>query len=148
MIFNTNKTVQLEAGDENLSVRELWSRWLDWYLTDDNSKYGIWMFNVGGDDIDTVAGTSIPIYLFLESASMILPKEASYTQKISDGILLVAGGGDPFASAVGSYTVRINYQQPVQAITVSTAGGGGLTTEQDEKLTAIDNKTNIIPALL
>jgi hypothetical protein len=44
--------------------------------------------------------------------------------------LLREGGGDPFEDTVGAYTVRINYQQPVQAITVETGGAAaseGLT---------------------
>jgi len=31
---------------------------------------------------------------------------------------------------VGAYTVRINYEQPVQAIEVATGGGGGATPAQ------------------
>lgn len=130
MIFNgATKTIQLEAGDETLSVRDLWSRYVDWYLTDDNSKYGVWMFTVGGDDIDVAEGTKIPVYCFLENANMLLPKEASYTQKVNDGIILVQGGGDPFASAVGSYSVRIQYSQPVQAISFVAGESTGLTVQ-------------------
>ena len=129
MIFSGNpKSIQLESGDENLSVRELWSRWVDWHLTDDNSKYGIWMFNVGGDDIDVAEGTKIPIYLFLEEANLIHPKEANYTQTVSDGVLLVAGGGDPFDSTHGAFTVRVRYSQPVQAISFVAGESTGLTT--------------------
>jgi hypothetical protein len=53
------------------------------------------------------------------------PQEADHTLSVNDGILLVSGGGDPFLGTTGDYVVRINYQQPVQAITVNTAGGGG-----------------------
>ena len=129
MIFDgPTMSIKLESGDENLSVRNLWSRWVDWYLTDDNSKYGIWMFTVGGDDIDAAEGTKIPVYCFMTQPNMIHPKEANYTQKITDGILLVAGGGDPFNDAHGSYTVRVQYSQPVQAISFVAGESTGLTT--------------------
>lgn len=121
------KVATLSAGTVTLSVRDLWSRWVDWFLTGDNSKYGLWMSNLGGDDIDLAAGTKVPIYLFLQPGVTIKPQEASHTLAVNDGVLLVAGGGDPFANTTGSYIVRINYQQPVQAISFSATGGTGIT---------------------
>jgi hypothetical protein len=60
---------------------------------------------------------------------------------VNDGILLVEGGGDPFVNTTGSYVVRINYQQPVQAITVATGGGsGGLTSEQATQLAELHKR--------
>ena len=41
----------------------------------------------------------------------------------------MSGGGDPFLD-VPSFTVRVNYKQPVEAIGFSTGGGGGATPEQ------------------
>ena len=123
----TTKVITLTAGTTSLSVRDLWSRWVDWFLTSDNSKYLPAFQQVGGDDIDPVAGTTIPIYAFLMNGWKLKPQEANHTLTVSDGILLVNGGGDPFNNTTGTYTVRINYQQPVQSITVSTAGGGGAT---------------------
>jgi hypothetical protein len=78
---------------------------------------------LGGDDIDTVAGTKVPIYDFLQNGWRIKPQEANHTLTVTDGILLVQGGGDPFVATNGSYVVRVNYQQPVQAISFSTSGG-------------------------
>lgn len=124
----TTKIVTITT-DTELNVRNLWSRWVDWYLTSDNSKYGIAMVNVGGDDIDTVAGTKIPIYLFLQDGWKVKPKEANHTLAVTNGILLTDDGSDPFTNTSGSYIIRINYQQPVQAISFSTGGGGGITAD-------------------
>lgn len=132
-----SKTITLTAGTTVVSVRDVWSRWIDWFLTSDNSKYLPAFTNVGGDDIDASQGTKIPIYSFLMNGWKIKPQEANHTLTINDGILLVNGGGDPFLNTIGAYTVRINYQQPVQAISFSTGGGGGLTVEQDVKLTEL-----------
>ena len=132
------KVMTLSSGTIALSVRDLWSRWVDWFLTDDNSKYLPAFVQVGGDDIDESAGTKIPIYAFLMNGWKIKPQEAHHTLTVSDGILLVNGGGDPFNNTTGAYVVRINYQQPVQAISFSSEGGaGGLTTEEHDQLMSI-----------
>ena len=127
-INGPTKVITLTAGTTSVSVRDLWSRWVDWFLTSDNSKYLPAFVNVGGDDIDAGAGTKIPIYAFLMNGWKIKPQEANHTLTISDGILLVNGGGDPFNNTTGAYTVRINYQQPVQAISFSADGGGTAPT--------------------
>ena len=136
LIFDgPNKLITLSAGTTSLGIRDLWSRWVDWFVTSDNSKYLPAMAQVGGNTIDSGAGTFIPIYIFLQNGWRLKPQEANHTLNVSDGILLVDGGGDPFVNTTGSFVVRINYSQPVQAITVSAGGGGGgLTVEQATKL--------------
>ncbi len=132
------KVITLTVGTVAVSVRDLWSRWVDWFLTGDNSKYLPAFMQVGGDDIDLAAGTKIPIYAFLMNGWRIKPQEANHTLTIGDGILLVNGGGDPFNNTDGAYVVRINYQQPVQAISFSSEGGsGGLTPSEHDELFAI-----------
>jgi hypothetical protein len=131
------KVMTLSAGTVALSVRDIWSRWVDWFLTGDNSKYLPAFMQVGGDDIDISTGTKIPIYAFLMNGWRIKPQEAHHTLTIGDGILLVNGGGDPFNNTTGSYVVRINYQQPVQAISFDSGGSGGLTTEEHDQLMEI-----------
>jgi hypothetical protein len=125
----TTKVVTITT-DTELDVKDLWSRWVDWWLTSDNSKYGLAMEQVGGNDIDTVAGTSIPIYIYLQDGWKIKPKEANHTLAVTNGILLTDDSSDPFVNTTGSYMVRVNYQQPVQALTVSTGGGSAPTASQ------------------
>jgi hypothetical protein len=120
-----NKLIILPAAQTVMGVRDVYSRWVDWLLTSDNSKYPLAFSTVGGDDIDLSAGTKIPIYAFLVNGWRIRPQEASHTLTVNDGVLLVSGGGDPFVDTLGSYIVRINYQQPVQAISYSTGAAAG-----------------------
>jgi len=120
----STKVIQLTSGTVLLDVPDMYSRWKDWVQTSDNSKWPVAFTSIGGDDIDLVAGTSIPAYIFLENGWRIRPDEANHTLAVSNGILVVAGGGDPFLNTAGSFVVRILYQQPVQAITVATGGGG------------------------
>lgn len=145
-INGTTKTILLTAGTVSVSVRDMWSRFIDWHSQGDNSKYLLAFRQVGGDDIDTAAGTKIPIYLYLVNGWRIRPQESDHTLNVGDGILLVDGGGDPFLNTLGDYTVRVNYQQPVQAISFSSeggAGGGGLTTDQELKLNEIWKYLNL-----
>lgn len=131
--FNgTTKIISLTTGTTSFSVRDLWSRWVDWVATSDNSKYLPAFDSLGGDDIDLTAGTKIPVYAFLTNGWKIRPQEADHTLSVVDGILLVAGGGDPFLNTVGTYNVRVNFQQPVQAISFALDGGagGGLTADE------------------
>lgn len=130
--FNgTTKVITLTSGTTTMSVRDVWSRFVDWWLTSDNSKYPLAFEQVGGNDIDLSAGTKVPIYAFLINGWRIKPQEANHTLAVTDGILLVSGGGDPFINTTGAYIVRINYQQPVQAISFTSGGGGGGATAAD-----------------
>lgn len=148
-----NKLIILSTGTNVVSVRDIWSRWADWFQTSDNSKYLPAFEQVGGQAIDLSAGTSIPIFAFLKNGWKVRPQEANHTLVINDGVLLVDGGGDPFVNTIGSYTVRINYQQPVQAITVATGGGGSLTAAQvwdhilENGITALEMQRIIFAAL-
>lgn len=126
----STKVITMDPGELELNVVGMYSDYVDWALTADNLRYDFAFAEAGGNVIDSGAGTSIPVYAFLTNGWRIAPDEANYTLAVTSGIVLVDGGGDPFLDTVGAYTVRINYQQPVQAITVSTGGGGGATAAQ------------------
>lgn len=138
LINGETKIITLTTGTTVVSVRDLWSRWVDWLKIDDNSKHLSAMVSIGGVLIDPSEGIFIPVYIFLTNGWRIKPQESNHTITVNDGILLVNGGGDPFLNTTGAYTVRIKYQQPVQAISFSSGGGsGGLTTDQATQLLKI-----------
>jgi hypothetical protein len=139
-----NKVITLNTGVVAMSVRDVYSRWVDWFISDEgNQKFLPAFLTVGGDIIDAAAGTSIPIYAFLTNGWRIRPQEANHTLTVTDGILLVSGGGDPFLNTIGDFIVRVNYQQPVQAITVNTAGGsGGPSYTLDQIADAVWSRAN------
>ena len=142
IINGVTKTITLTTGTTSVSVRDVWSRWVDWFLTGDNSKFLPAFEQVGGNDIDIAQGTKIPIYAFLVNGWKLKPQESNHTLTINDGILLVNGGGDPFLNTTGAYTVRINYQQPVQAISF-TVGGGSSTSVENNILEIKDKVTEL-----
>ncbi len=139
-----NKLIILTSGTTEVSIRDLWSRWVDWFLTSDNSKYLIAFEQVGGNDIDVSIGTTIPIYVFMKNNWKIRPQESNHTLIINDGILIVDGGGDPFVNTLGSFAIRINYSQPVQAITVATGGSSGATLSQIENSSVLAKESTIL----
>lgn len=141
----SQKLIILTSGTTTLDVKDLYSRWKDWVLVDDNSKWTPAFLVSGGDSIDPGAGTSVPLYAFLANGWRIKPQEANHTLNVNNGVLLVDGGGDPFVNTLGNYIIRINFQQPVQAITVAT---GGLTNQQSQDLSSIKRMTDLIPGTL
>ena len=130
------KTIICGPGTTSLVVgADLYSRWKDWVLAGDNSKYLEAFRSVGGDP--TTGGNSIAVYFFLLNGWKLRPQEANHTLTIS-GILLVDGGGDPYASTIGTYNVRIVATVPLQAeaIVVET-GVSGLTPSESALLSNI-----------
>lgn len=79
------------------------------------------------------------ITFLTQSEGRITPNLANHTLAVTEGIILVDGGGEPFLNSTG-YTVKINYQQPVQAITVTSTSATAsdyLNTSTGEYLTPV-----------
>lgn len=125
----TAKIITLNTGQTTVDVIDLYSAWKRW-VGAGNAWAPQAFAPVGGDPIDASAGTAIPLYAFLINGWRVRPQEASHTLNVTGGVLLVQGGGDPFLNTLGSFVVRINYQQPVQAITLATGSGGGVTAAE------------------
>ena len=115
-----NKLITLSSA--TLDLATLWTAWKAWVLAG-NAGYALAMDTLGGEPIDPASGTMVPLYLFLLNDWRIRPMPAHHTLRVIGGTLLVRGGGDPFVSVIGPYTVRVLYQQPVQAMGYSTTGG-------------------------
>lgn len=116
-IDGANSLIIMDAAITEYKVRDVYSEWKEWVLVSNNAQYDFAFSIVGGDNITGL--TTIPYYTYLENGWQIRPDEANHTLSVTGGILVVQGGGDPFVDTVGAYTVRINYEQPVQVITVS-----------------------------
>lgn len=133
MAFSFNgatKIITLSSGTTSISVRDLWTAWVDWLGLSDNSKYPTAMSSVGGND--TGGGKFVPVYVFLDNGWKIRPQEASHTLTVDDGILIGSGGGDPFTDTLGNYRVNTRYSQPVQAISYSADGAGSSGPNVDD----------------
>lgn len=118
IIFDSaNKRIILDSA--SVSATEIYSRWLDWLVTDDNVKHGLVIRQVGGDDLGE--GLVIPPYYFLQGLWRVRPMEASHTLSLI-GNLFVEAGGDPVVQTLGSYNVLVKTVVPVQAQAFSSGG--------------------------
>ncbi len=133
-----NKVIVLD-GSASLDVRDLYSRWKDWFSTG-NAQYLPAFAVVGGEPIDAGAGIYVTGYFFLLNGWRIRPSEAHQSIVVENGVLLVDGGGDPFIATIGAYRVLVRYSQPIKSETIATGGGGGggLTIDQDARLERIE----------
>lgn len=112
------KTITLSAGTVTLDLVDLHSRWKDWVFAG-NAQYAPAFRAVGGDI------PAIPLYLFLLNGWRIVPQSANHILTVTNGVLEVEGGGEPFNDPVGTYVVRINRQTPGIAIGYSSNGVTG-----------------------
>lgn len=121
------RLITLSPGATVLEVKDLYSRWKDWLGAGDNAKYLPAFDVVGGNP--TVGLNSISSYFYLLNGWRIRPQEADHTLTVS-GILLVDGGGDPFADTIGNWRIRIEQVTPMQAEAVATQGTAGPSASQ------------------
>lgn len=117
-IFDGAERLITMTGDLEINVPDMYSRWKQWVKDTDGAKNAMAFDSVGGNTISAAAGTEIPPYIFIKNGWGVRPQESDHTLNVIGGILLRLGGGDPFEDTVGAFTVRVNYQQPVQAISV------------------------------
>lgn len=111
-----------------VSAAEIFSRWEDWTLVDDNVKYGIVIRQVGSDDLGS--GLSIPPYFFLQGSWRIRPMESDHDLTIT-GNIFTEDGSTPVVRTLGPYQVNVNYTVPVQAQGIATGGSTAPTAEQN-----------------
>lgn len=134
-----SELIIMDAGAVEYDVQGIYSLWKDEILLTSNAQYDFAFSIVGGNT--TSGANSIPYYTFLVNGWKVRPDEADHTLDVTNGILLVSGGGDPFVDTLGAYTVRINYQQPVQAITVSS-GSGVTSSDVTDIANAVQTELN------
>jgi hypothetical protein len=137
-----NKRIILDVTQ--VSATELWSRWADWVVQSDNSKYLPAFRQVGGDDLS--GGLFIPIYLFLQNNWRVRPKEADH-QLIITGNLFVEGGGVPVVNTLGAFNVLVQLTVPVQAQAYSVSGGSSGGSVDPSSLWAYP-QTSVTPGSL
>lgn len=113
------KLIVCDPGTTSLDVRDTYSRWKDWALT--NSQFEPAFGVVGGEP--TTPGNSVAPYFFLLNGWRVRPQEADHTLNVT-GSLLVEGGGDPIIPTVGTYRVLVVSAVPVRAEAVATGGAG------------------------
>lgn len=140
-----NKTITLDSpggtaspSTINLDVIDLYSRWKDWVVQSDNSKYYEAFSTVGGDPIG--GGQSISAYIFLQNEWKIKPPEEDCIINASNGNLAASDGSNPFIPTTGDFTVQVSYFNSSNSI---TQGASTPQSVRDAMLLAPTNGTTV-----
>lgn len=92
------------SGAITIDVQEIYSRWVDWLLTSDNSKYLLALRSVGGDPLP--GSKKLGLTYFLMNGWKIRPYEADHVFTLN-GNLYSEDGSSPFALTIGTFNVTI-----------------------------------------
>lgn len=112
-----NKRIVLDSA--YATAGQIYSRWKEWALTNDNKKYEQAFSVLGGDPLG--GGLFVASYFFLMNGWRIRPMEADHTL-ILEGNIAVLGGGVPVVQTLGQFNVSTQFTVPVQAQGISTSG--------------------------
>lgn len=112
-----NKRIVLDSA--YITAGQIYSRWKEWVLTGNNSRYAQAFSVLGGDPLG--GGLFVASYFFLMNGWRIRPMEANHTL-ILEGNIAVLGGGVPVVQTLGQFNVSTQFTVPVQAQGISTSG--------------------------
>lgn len=131
-----NSLIILDAGVTTLDVADLYSRWKDWVLDSDNSKYEPAFSNsVGGNPLG--GGVNLGQYFFLQNGWRIRPQEASHTLTVNGNLFAIPDTFDFFAPTLGNFNVKIRLSSSSLTQQLET-GTSGLTSQESTQLAAVD----------
>lgn len=116
-----NKLVVL-SGVTSFSAVDLYSRWKDWLLLSDNSKYLHAFVSVAGDPIGS--GQAIAPYIFLNTTDgwKIRPQESDHELRISGNLYSLDPSEQMFVPTLGDYTVTVLIERSSAAVAVTVGG--------------------------
>jgi hypothetical protein len=116
------KLITLTSGTVSFTVKDLYSRWKDWVMISDNSKYIYAFTSVAGDPIS--ATQSIAPYIFLNTVDgwTIRPQESDHELRIEGNLYSLNPSGSMFVPTVGDYTVTVIIERSSAAIAVTVGG--------------------------
>lgn len=117
-----NKLIVMTTGTRSFDVKDLYSRWKDWLLLSDNTKYANAFNSVAGDPIGT--GLTIAPYIFLNTTDgwKIRPDEADHELRISGNLYSIDPDLGMFVPTLGDYTVTVVIERSSAAIAVTVGG--------------------------
>jgi hypothetical protein len=113
-----NRIIQLD-GAATVSIRGIYSRWVDWAATSDNLKWLPAFSTVGQPP-------TVPVYVTLLNGWLVRPLAGAYRLTLNDGFLYVDGGGEPITAVSSGTEPRVRYENPVIAVGYESGGGSPL----------------------
>jgi len=128
----TNKLITCLSGTISFTAQEIYSRWKEWVLTDDNSKYDEAFRSVAGDPISDTQSISPYIFLNTVDGWRIRAQEADHALSIEGNLYSEDPALSMFTPTVGGYTVTVQIDRSAASIT--TVATGSLSTTQETML--------------
>ena len=113
-----NRVIILEPGVVEFSVKDLYSRWKDWVMINDNAKFSNTFSLVGGEPINQTGTQVISPYFFLINNWKLRPQESNHLLTIN-GNFLTLDGTNPIISTIGDFQVFVRTVLSVNSTTTS-----------------------------
>lgn len=101
-----NKKIRLTIGTTLVEIDDMYSRWVDWFLTSDNSKYFMAIRCVGGDAISSVK--NLGLTFFLINDWRIVPQSADHRLTLNGNLVTDPSGYSPIDTVPG-YSIIVEY---------------------------------------
>lgn len=101
-----NRIISCDLGVDTFSAAEIYSRWKDWVLLEDNIKFiNAFDSSVGGEPIG--GGAFVGQYFFLANGWKIRPQEADHTLIVEGNLFSVPNTAGLFISTIGTFNILI-----------------------------------------
>lgn len=124
-------TITLASGDTAVEVVDIYSRWKDWVLLSDNSKYLPAFRETGGDPLGGGVYAGVNVFIRNDYGWRIKPPE-------EDIVINLIGNlypEDPLTiwrlPTTGAYETAINTNNASNLLLFDSGGGGGSLTAAD-----------------
>lgn len=130
------------------SINELWTEWLDWIATGDNSKYPLALRTAGGDPIG--GGQYVGTFLFLRNdlGWRGVPPDVNPCKVIIEGSFFGESAELPLMENVVGQETDLIINRSSLTMAINTGGGSGGSVDLTpvmSYLTLLESKINSIP---
>lgn len=140
-----SKKIQLTTGTTTVEVGDMYSRWIDWLLTGDNSKYLPAMRNVGGEPISSTK--NLGVTYFLVNGWRVVPDAADHRLTLSGNLVTDPAGFSPVDTQPG-YSIIVEYSVSSLVDSTIVSVGSGLSVEEHDQLMTLPNAETIEGSVL
>lgn len=138
------KVISLTGGTTSFDVEDLYSRWKDWVLLSDNSKFPpAFGESVGNNALG--GGVFLGKYFFLINGWVIRPQEANHILVVNGNLFPFPDSNPVFAATLGSYNVMIQLNTSSLTQALVTAGLPSSTEIKIDELHRIQGLDNAAP---
>lgn len=135
--------ITLAAGDTEVEVAEIYSRWKDWVLLSDNAKYPPAFRETGGDPLGGGVFAGVNTFIRNDLGWRIKPPEQDIIINLIGNIYPEDPDTVWREPTAGNFDTSINTNNAASALVVAGAGGGGGATADEVWDEAISGHTDL-----